>query len=211
MQNDYVPIAIHSSHCVTLPVSAELHRCEVVHRHCYLSAVHVDRRMPLFVAYNVELRNLLSNTVLSRNFHRDLKYCLKPSDYRGSGFDMGHACPLASCRAHFMAGDTNDMANIWPQFPDCNRGPWLKTENFVRKMAMNEGNCHVVAAALWESDCGEIGGVALPSHFAKVAVIGQKTCGWIIPQDCKRDDPIDTFNESLDEIIKRTGIHPWIH
>lgn len=204
---DYVK-AIQSYHYLRFPV-CDFRDCHIVHRNCYAAAVSEQRRMSVWVAYCVDLGNLLGDVVLSRNFHRDMDFCLSPSDYKGSGYDMGHAAELASYRAHRNAGETNDTANIWPQLPELNRGPWLNLESFVRKMARQYERVWVVAMPVWMDDIGEIGGVKIPSHYAKVIAWNPSDLehyAYLIPQDVARDAMYERHTVTLPELSEMTGI-----
>ena len=202
---------IQSYHYVRFPI-ADYRDCVIQHRHCYAAAVSQRRRMPLWVAYCVKLRNLLGQNVLSRNFHTELDFTIRSKAYAGSGYDQGHLCPLASYRADVSAAETNAMANIVPQTPELNRGAWLKLEEQVRKLSHEYGEVFVVSAPVWRFDEGELDGAAIPSHCAKVIYCAFQDPAvdcYLLPQTIERSaNPMD-YRTDLERVVELTGVRPF--
>lgn len=206
---------IQSYHYLRFPV-ADYQDVVIQHRHCYAVAFSKKRRMALWCAYCVTLRDLLGSNVLERNFHAELDEELKPADYEGSGFDMGHLCPLASYRANIEAGETNAMTNIVPQSPDLNRGPWLKLEDSVRELSEQFREAWVVVVPIWHKAVGKLAGTSVPSHFGKVVSWFDRDHKWqskcyLIPQGIGRKDDPQDFATTLDQLVDLSGVRPFGH
>lgn len=66
---------------------------------------------------------------------------IRPTDYRGSGYDRGHQCPSADRTADKGANsNTFLMSNMLPQTPDLNRQLWRKFEEYCRSQLRGGGN-----------------------------------------------------------------------
>lgn len=95
-----------------------------------------------------------------------------PEDYTGSGFDRGHLCPSGD-RTVTVADNqaTFYMTNILPQTPDHNQGVWASFETYCRSLA-GLGNEILVITGPAGFGAGRLpGGVAVPSHVWKIAVV----------------------------------------
>lgn len=207
---------IQSYHYLAFPV-ADYSDAVIQHRHCYSVAFSKSRRMAIWCAYCVTLRDILGANVLDRNFHRELDEELTPSEYQSSGYDMGHLCPLASYRGNLEAAETNAMTNIIPQSPDLNRGPWLKLENKVRDISENNHECWVVALPVWEKQKGpKIGEVRVPDAIGKVICWfdefkNMHLSAYLLPQSAGRKDDPQQYLTTLENLVELTGVRPFGH
>jgi endonuclease G, mitochondrial len=105
---------------------------------------------------------------------------IRKADYNNSGFDRGHIC---NSKDRTDTRDNNDatffMTNILPQAPDNNQGPWVKLENFERKLATEGNELYIIAGAVGSGGTGKNGAsttiaggeVNVPQTFWKVMVI----------------------------------------
>ena len=97
---------------------------------------------------------------------------VQPEDYSGSGFDRGHLCPSGD-RTVTVADNqaTFYMTNILPQTPDHNQGVWASFESYCRSLA---GLGHEILVVTGPSGFGAErlpGGIAVPAHVWKIAVV----------------------------------------
>ncbi|MGA7617679.1 MAG: DNA/RNA non-specific endonuclease [Thermoanaerobaculia bacterium] len=117
---------------------------------------------------------------LTREWYRVLQ-----TDYAGSGFDRGHMCPSADRTADIPVNQaTFLMANMVPQSPDNNQGPWEQFESDLR--ALLPGNeIYIVSGPEGIGGSGSNGyaetiaggHVTVPSSTWKVALVLPKMNG----------------------------------
>lgn len=204
---------VQSYHYLRFPV-ADYRDVVIQHRHCYAVAFSRKRRMAIWCAYCVTLRDMLGANVLARNFHTELPEELSPKDYGDTDFDMGHLCPLASYRGHTYAGENNAMTNIVPQMPDLNRGPWLRLEDKVRDLSEEHHEVWVVCIPIWDQPFGRIADVDVPNRFGKVICWYDRTGSfhvscYLLPQSVGRKDSPSDYHATLDAISDLSGIRPF--
>lgn len=92
------------------------------------------------------------------------------TDYRGSGFARGHMAPAADMPTEQAMEQSFSLANMVPQDPKQNSGPWAKVEEDTRKYALRaKGDIYVITGPVF-SDKRVIGRnqVRVPSHLFKL-------------------------------------------
>lgn len=98
---------------------------------------------------------------------------IRPTDYRGSGYDRGHQCPSGDRTADSEINSTTFlMSNMLPQRPDLNRQLWRKFEEYCRdQLKSGENEEYVICGGI--GTLGRIGEgkVNVPASCWKVAVI----------------------------------------
>jgi DNA/RNA endonuclease G (NUC1) len=118
----------------------------------------------------------------------------RKSHYKHSGYDRGHMAPAADFEKDDDKSTTYTLANICPQVPSFNRTLWVRLENLVRRIALEESSSpmknsttYVVTGPLWlptQKDSNNrhfrmsfdaIGVppslVSVPTHFFKVILV----------------------------------------
>jgi len=103
---------------------------------------------------------------------------VEPEEYRGSGFDRGHLCPSGDRTADSEDNfQTFSMANMVPQSPDNNRGPWEKLEKYERRLAKQGMKLTIIAGRIGEGGTGShgtaskvYGTVSVPHELWKVII-----------------------------------------
>jgi endonuclease G, mitochondrial len=80
---------------------------------------------------------------------------VRASDYRATGFDLGHICPSEERTATVVDNQaTFFLANIVPQSPDANRGPWAGLERFSEHLVRFHGrDLYIVAGPVYPRAC----------------------------------------------------------
>ena len=66
------------------------------------------------------------------------------ADYARSGFDRGHMAPSGDMPTDAAQEQSFSLANMVPQAPALNRGPWERIESAMRRLARRRGELYVV-------------------------------------------------------------------
>ena len=110
------------------------------------------------------------------------------SDYKNTGFDLGHLSPAADNNMSPKANkESFKMSNISPQLPSFNRGIWKSLEDSVRKMAIANQTVYVVTGPVFINNLGSIGKneVTIPGYYFKVLLKREgesiKTIAFLLP------------------------------
>jgi endonuclease G len=98
---------------------------------------------------------------------------IRPTDYRGSGYDRGHVCPSGDRTADKDLNSTTFlMSNMLPQTPDLNRQLWRKFEEYCRtQLRTGENEIYLIAGGTGSLARIADGKVNVPAECWKVAVI----------------------------------------
>lgn len=89
--------------------------------------------------------------------------------YARSGYDRGHVAPSADMPDERSQQECFSLANMVPQVPENNRGPWEAIESAVRKMTKDRGELYVVSGPIFRgNNLQRIGGtVIVPTQLFK--------------------------------------------
>jgi endonuclease G len=100
---------------------------------------------------------------------------IRPSDYRGSGYDRGHVCPSGDRTADKALNSTTFlMSNMLPQTPDLNRQLWRKFEEYCRTQLRDGANeMYLVSGGNGSLERIADGKVNVPTECWKVVVVLQ--------------------------------------
>lgn len=131
-------------------------------------------------------------------------------DYRGSGWARGHMAPAGDMGTPAAMAQSFSLANMVPQDPKQNSGPWAKIEEDTRKYVMRaRGDVYVITGPVFEPGATRIGagGVAVPSHLFKLVYDPETGKSWAHWQE---NAPGATVGRpiSYEEVVRRTGIQP---
>jgi endonuclease G len=109
------------------------------------------------------------------DFHPDeglpIDWQIRPSDYRGSGYDRGHVCPSGDRTNSREDNDaTFAMSNMLPQTAALNQHIWKDLEDYARSL-VRKNELYVVAGGV--GSIGRIGKgkVNIPKQCWKVLVV----------------------------------------
>ena len=125
-------------------------------------------RTPLYAAEHLTRERLIRGNGLKRHnrFHPDEQ--LPSSEraelhhYARSGYDRGHVAPSADMYDMQSQYECFSLANMVPQIPENNRGPWEGIESSVRKMAKARGDLYIVTGPVFQGvNLQRIGGAVL--------------------------------------------------
>ncbi|WP_371810667.1 DNA/RNA non-specific endonuclease [Dickeya sp. CFBP 2040] len=106
------------------------------------------------------------------------------NDYEYSGYDQGHMTPAGDMPDSHTQHESFSMSNMTPQLPILNRIAWRKTEAFVRKLALQDGEVWIVTGALFgnkrigkDVSVPELIYKAISSQSGQQVFIGDNTSG----------------------------------
>ncbi len=195
----------------------------------YTSAYDQRLKIPAYVYEAIDLNSIKGSLKRKQNlFSEDpdipSEFRSQLSDYKESGYDRGHVCPAAHCRAtQHEFKESFYLSNIAPQNREMNSGQWNDLEQYLRfktreyKMieifsgtafipkVCADGKKRVIYEVIGDND------VAVPTHFYKVCLFHRKEGvlqkGYLIPN--KTLPPKKSFRHfemAVDGIEKATGL-----
>lgn len=131
-----------------------------------------------------------------------------PDDYRGSGLDRGHMAPAANMSNPNAMAQSFSLANIVPQAPDNNRGPWAKSVEKATRSYVARGNeVYVFTGPIYGAQVRTIGRnrVWVPDELFKLVYDPAKRRAWafILPNE---DGVRVRGVYSYADLVQRTGI-----
>lgn len=136
-----------------------------------------NTKTPVYVAQRLNRRMLEQGQSIKRTdkFYADAR--LPPGeraeldDYKGSGWSRGHMAPAGDMGTEEAKAQSFSLANMVPQDPKQNGGPWAKIEEDTRRYVMRaRGDVYVITGPVFEPGAQTIGagGVTVPSHVFKL-------------------------------------------
>lgn len=128
-------------------------------------------------------------------------------DYRGSGYDRGHLAPSADMPDDDAQQESFSLANMVPQNPSLNRGPWADLEADVRSLGRRRDAVYVVTGAIFGPGSRKLRGrVAVPTVVWKAVASPGEGASVL----STRNGPDSDFTEeTVDAFTRRTGIDPF--
>ena len=163
----------------------------LVERPQYTMSYNKSDGGPNWVCWHTDTSTL--GPVARGNFHPDPLLPedsqIRPTDYRGSGYDRGHVCPSGDRTATEEDNDaTFTMSNMLPQTAALNQHVWKDLEDYCRDLA-NQGNELYIAA----------GGVGAAKRIGRGKIN--------VPEDCwKVIVVLPVGNNDLSRITNRTRV-----
>lgn len=139
------------------------------------------------------------------------------SDYRSTGFDLGHLSPAADNNLSPLANEESFfMSNISPQIPSFNRGIWKELEEWVRTKALEYNSVYVITGPVFVNNLGKIGKneVTIPGYYYKVLLRNDsntiKSVAFLIPHLAYSNN-IKDFIVPVNTVETITGIDFFPH
>lgn len=190
--------SIISANCQTndlhfLPASVGDH--PIVHYKQFSLSYNEAAEQADWVAYELTREEIQIKRKRTNHFTADLNIKTKSAnnkDYSSTGFDKGHLCPAANCKASEEAyKESFVMSNISPQLPLFNREVWKELETYERQLAMKYGKiwCVTGPVFIYGGNLGKLGAnkVTIPSYFYKVILRKNsegkfKSIAYLLPQ-----------------------------
>ncbi len=129
-------------------------------------------------------------------------------DYRNSGFSRGHMAPAGNMANAEAMAQSFSLANIVPQAPRNNQGPWASIEKATRKYAMRaRGDIYVITGPVFDESGETIGAgrVRVPRYLFKLVYDPASNRAWAHwlenTEQARVGRPI-----GYAELVRRTGI-----
>lgn len=136
-----------------------------------------NTKTPIYVAQRLNRQMLQDGQGIKRTdrFYADARLPAAEraelDDYKGSGWSRGHMAPAGDMGTPEGKAQSFSLANMVPQDPKQNGGPWSKIEEDTRKYVMRaRGDVYVITGPVFEPGAQTIGPgrVAVPSHVFKL-------------------------------------------
>ena len=136
-----------------------------------------NTKTPIYVAQRLNRQMLQDGQGIKRTdrFFADARLPASEraelDDYKGSGWSRGHMAPAGDMGTPEAKAQSFSLANMVPQDPKQNGGPWSKIEEDTRKYVMRaRGDVYVITGPVFEPGAQTIGPgrVAVPSHVFKL-------------------------------------------
>ncbi len=146
----------------------------LVERPQYAMSYNKDDGGPNWVSWHTDTSTL--GDVQRGNFRPDPllpdDWQIRPTDYRGSGYDRGHVCPSGDRTATKEDNDaTFVMSNMLPQTAALNQHVWKDLEDYCRDLA-NQGNeLYITAGGVGSAKRIGKGKINVPTDCWKVIVV----------------------------------------
>lgn len=95
-------------------------------------------------------------------------------------YDRGHLTPSADMPTVKSEYESFSLANIVPQAPSMNRGPWAEVEKATRRYVKRaSSDVYIVTGVLFTRDAKVINGIYVPSHLWKAVFDPVVNKGWV--------------------------------
>ena len=176
-----------------------------------------ESKTPVFVAERLSAETMVEAQEKRTNrFFADARLPAREratlEDYLGSGFDRGHMAPAGDMRSATAMAQSFSLANMVPQAPEHNRGPWAKSvEQATRNYAARAtGDVYVITGPFFSPSIAESprigpGHVSVPKYLYKLVYDAKKNRAWAYWHEndnaARGSPPI-----SYAELKRRTGI-----
>lgn len=170
-------------------------------------------RTPVYVAQRLNRQVLEgANEKRSDKFFADARLPRSEraelDDYKRSGYSRGHMAPAADMDTPTAMAQSFSLANMVPQDPRQNGGPWARIEQDTRRYAQRaRGDVYVITGPVFAAGGPTIGAnqVHVPTHLFKLVYDASTQRAWAHWQANRPDEragpPI-----SYQELVKRTGV-----
>ena len=155
--------------CPKIPMPALAGTEEVCHQ-AYIALEDGKLKLPRLVAYELTGPHTLGCLPRASGFHAEGDSA-KPSEYDGSGYDLGHMSPAQdNAWDETVSHESFSMVNVAPQLPGLNRQEWERLEEYVRAWALERGDLLVYVGPVIPAKPKLLQDIAIPTSFFKVVI-----------------------------------------
>lgn len=187
----------------------------------YALAYNCTRGTANWVSWQLN-RSWLGKVERSNDFRPDLElpqdcYAVRPTDYRGSGYDRGHLVPSGDrTRRKSDNSATFLMSNMIPQSPANNREVWRELEEYSRDLVDQGKELYIVAGGSGTAKKIAQSKIIVPKYTWKVILVLEQANGeidensrtiavWIPNSEKVNNTDWQDYIVSVDEVEKKTG------
>jgi endonuclease G len=170
-------------------------------------------RTPLWSAEGLDPARLAAARGIERasTFHEETALPAEEradlDDYRRSGYDRGHLAPSADMPDDDAQQESFSLANMVPQDPSLNRGPWADLEADVRSLARRRDAIYVVTGAIFEPGARKLRSrVSVPTYVWKAVASPGEGASVL---STRNGPPSGFVVETVESFTRRTGIDPF--
>ena len=173
-----------------------------------------NTKTPVYVAQRLNRQMLEQGQNIKRTdrFYADARLPAgeraELDDYKGSGWSRGHMAPAGDMGTPEAKAQSFSLANMVPQDPKQNGGPWSKIEEDTRKYVMRaRGDVYVITGPVFEPGAQTIGPgrVVVPSHVFKLVYDPSTGKSWAHWQENSPNAQVGR-PISYSEVVNRTKI-----
>ena len=144
-------------------------------------------------------------------------YQVRPTDYRGSGYDRGHLIPSGDrTRSRSDNESTFFMTNMIPQSPSNNREVWRELEEHSRELAYSNKKLYIVAGGAGIARKIAKSKVTVPEYTWKAILVldsdsevtaenAQTIAVWMPNSEEVRNTDWEDYIVTVDWLEKKTG------
>lgn len=180
----------------------------------FITAYDTSAKIPSWVAYNVRPDNAIGCTTRTNRFYVEqgvpVIFRSRTTDYRNSGYDIGHMADAASMSHDPKAElDSFTLSNAAPQDPSMNRGIWSNLELRIRVFAFNGRSLTVYTGGIYSANSKKIGeGVVVPDKFFKIIVDNKtnESLAFIIDNNNDLKRSLNSSIVSIAEVEHQSGL-----
>jgi len=199
------------------PVSNKEHETSIIIDYKgFRVSYNPDTKIPNWVAWHLTRERLQENFTKPKNapWHQDFNGAIPQADredYRHSGWNRGHLCPVADCKWDATAlYESYSFTNCVPQASSLNQGVWNQIERDCRQWAQKYDDVFIVCGPiLYNQEHLTIGAnqVVVPEAFFKVILClngTPKGIGYI----CKNNNGThkkDSYVNSIRQVERISG------
>lgn len=187
----------------------------------YALAYNCSKGIANWVSWQLN-QSWLGKVERSNDFRPDIElpqdcYAVRPSDYRGSGYDRGHLIPSGDrTRRQSDNSATFLMSNMIPQSPANNREVWRELEEYSRNLVAQGKELYIVAGGSGTAEKIAQSKIIVPKYTWKVILVLERPdeeikentqiiAVWIPNSEQVANTDWQDYIVSLDEIEKKTG------
>lgn len=130
-------------------------------------------------------------------------------DYKGSGYARGHLAPAGDMPTAQAMAQSFSLANMVPQVPQHNSGPWARVEKDVRQYASRaQGDVYILTGPVFAPDSPRIGPnqVRVPKVLFKLVYDARTQTAWAYWHE-NREGPQSAQPITYEELARRTGLN----
>lgn len=170
-------------------------------------------KTPVFVAQRLNRKSIEdANEKRSNRFFAEVRLPhterAELDDYRNSGYSRGHMAPAGDMPTPTAMAQSFSLANVVPQDPRHNSGPWAKIERDTRRYVLRaKGDVYVITGPVFSEVSPLVGSgkVRVPRYLYKLVYDASTNRAWAHWQS-NGEGEVTGRPISYQQLVERTGI-----